>query len=68
METRGYLNAERDDSPGQQFLEEELYKLRVRPGGSQSAVTHKIWIAREDQEYGEGHGAFTESGVRAHWP
>jgi len=65
METREYLNADRDDSPGQQFLEEELYKLRVKPGGSQSAVTHKTWeVARDDQGvYEEGHGAFTESGL-----
>ncbi|KAG9316340.1 hypothetical protein JVU11DRAFT_2371 [Chiua virens] len=64
-ETREFLNADRDDSPGQQFLEEELYKLRVKPGGSQSAVTHKTWeVARDDQEgYEEGHGAFTESGL-----
>ncbi|KAF8135733.1 hypothetical protein EV363DRAFT_1551679 [Boletus edulis] len=63
-ETREYLNADRDDSPGQQFLEEELYKLRVKPGGSQSAVTHKTWeVARDDQGYEEGHGAFTESGL-----
>ncbi|KIJ67740.1 hypothetical protein HYDPIDRAFT_107225 [Hydnomerulius pinastri MD-312] len=67
-ETRGisaFMNSDRDDSPGQQFLEEELYKLRVKPGGSQSAVTHKTWeVARDDQdEYEEGQGAFTESGL-----
>jgi hypothetical protein len=63
-ETREYLNADRDDSPGQQFLEEELYKLRVKPGGSQSGLTHKTWeVARDDREYEEGHGAFTESGL-----
>ncbi|KAF8556141.1 hypothetical protein OG21DRAFT_1409640 [Imleria badia] len=64
-ETREYLNEDRDDSSGQQFLEEELYKLRVKPGGSQSAVTHKTWeVARDDQEeYQVGHGAFTESGL-----
>lgn len=64
-ETREFLTTDRDDSPGQQFLEEELYKLRVKPGGSQSAVTHKTWeVARDDQgEYEEGHGAFTESGL-----
>lgn len=63
--TREFLSGDRDDSPGQQFLEEELYKLRVKPGGSQSAVTHKTWeVARDDQEeYEEGHGAFTESGL-----
>ena len=67
-ETRGvseFLTGDRDDSPGQQFLEEELYKLRVKPGGSQSGGTHKTWeVARDDQdEYEEGHGAFTESGL-----
>ncbi|TFK19320.1 hypothetical protein FA15DRAFT_709093 [Coprinopsis marcescibilis] len=43
----------RDDSPGQQLLEEELYKLRQRPrnGGSQSAVSHRTWeIARNDED------------------
>jgi hypothetical protein len=60
----GFLDADRDDSPGQQFLEEELYKLRVKPGGSQSAVTHKTWeVARDDQGEYEGQGAFTESGL-----
>ncbi|KAL4074059.1 hypothetical protein J3A83DRAFT_4371343 [Scleroderma citrinum] len=60
-----FMTGDRDDSPGQQFLEEELYKLRVKPGGSQSGVTHKTWeVARDDQdEYEEGHGAFTESGL-----
>ncbi|KAG0693304.1 hypothetical protein DFH29DRAFT_964675 [Suillus ampliporus] len=68
-ETRGamseFLSGDRDDSPGQQFLEEELYKLRVKPGGSQSAITHKTWeVARDDQdEFEEGQGAFTESGL-----
>ncbi|KAF9222509.1 hypothetical protein BS17DRAFT_782960 [Gyrodon lividus] len=60
----GFLDTDRDDSPGQQFLEEELYKLRVKPGGSQSAVTHKTWeVARDDQDTYEGQGAFTESGI-----
>jgi hypothetical protein len=60
-----FLSGDRDDSPGQQFLEEELYKLRVKPGGSQSAITHKTWeVARDDQdEFEEGQGAFTESGL-----
>lgn len=31
-----------NESPGQQYLEEELYKLRQRPGGPESA-THKTW-------------------------
>ena len=61
----------RDDSPGQQYLEEELYKLRIKPGGSQAA-THKTWELGEvppeeqdeyDEEEGQ-HGAdFTESGL-----
>ncbi|KAG1752914.1 hypothetical protein EDB19DRAFT_1670525 [Suillus lakei] len=60
-ETRGgmseFLSGDRDDSPGQQFLEEELY--------NQSAITHKTWeVARDDQdEFEEGQGAFTESGL-----
>lgn len=52
-ETKGiseFLAGERDDSPGQQFLEEELYKLRIKTGGSQLAK----------DEYG-GHTVFTES-------
>ncbi|KAG6334216.1 hypothetical protein ID866_4874 [Astraeus odoratus] len=68
-ETRGvseFMTGDRDDSPGQQFLEEELYKLRVKPGGSQSGLSHKTWeVARDDdqEEYEEGQGAFTESGL-----
>jgi hypothetical protein len=57
---------ERHESPGAQYLEEELYKLRIRPTGSQSGYTHKTWeLAREDDEYDEGEGqiAATESGV-----
>ena len=39
----------RDDSPGQQFLEEELYKLRQKRHGSQSAQSHRTWeLARDD--------------------
>ncbi|KAI6046149.1 hypothetical protein EDC04DRAFT_1876676 [Pisolithus marmoratus] len=60
-----FMTADRDDSPGQQFLEEELYKLRVKPGGSQSGVTHKTWeVARDDLDgYEEDHGRFRESGL-----
>ena len=40
---------DRDDSPGKQFLEEELYKLRQKPHGSQSGLSHKTWeVAPED--------------------
>ncbi|KAF8271233.1 hypothetical protein EI94DRAFT_1720730 [Lactarius quietus] len=58
------------DSPGQQFLEEELYKLRVRAGpGSQSGNTHKTWeLARDNGEYedeeADGQAAVTESGAQ----
>jgi len=42
------LSEPRDDSGGQQFLEEELYKLRQRPQGSQSGHSHHTWeVARE---------------------
>lgn len=56
------------DSTGQQYLEEELYKLRVKQTtGSQSVMTHKTWeVARDDgDEYddGEGQAAVTESGL-----
>jgi len=53
-EPMGEYNEEQDISPGQQFLEEELYKLRVKPAGSQSAHTHHTWeIARDEGEYDE---------------
>ncbi|KAI0036853.1 hypothetical protein K488DRAFT_81599 [Vararia minispora EC-137] len=57
------------NSPGQQYLEEELYKLRIRPGDSHSAVTHKTWeLARDDgeeyeEEEGDAQAAITESGM-----
>ncbi|KAJ7188288.1 hypothetical protein C8R46DRAFT_1054262 [Mycena filopes] len=48
----------RDDSPGQQYLEEELYKLRQKPHGSNSRLSHHSWeVARDDEpEYDEEHG------------
>lgn len=63
-----YMPNDRTDSPGQQYLEEELYKLRVKPTGSQSAMTHKTWeVARDDgQDYdddGDAQAAVTESGM-----
>ncbi|CCM05715.1 uncharacterized protein FIBRA_07947 [Fibroporia radiculosa] len=58
---------DRGESPGQQYLEEELYKLRVKPTGSQSAMTHKTWeVARDDgEDYDDGDAqvAVTESGM-----
>jgi hypothetical protein len=69
-DTRGIseYTANHRDSPGQQYLEEELYKLRIRPGGSQSAMTHKTWeLARDDgedyDEEGDAQAAITESGM-----
>lgn len=58
---------DRENSPGQQYLEEELYKLRVKPTtGSQSVATHKTWeVAPQDADDYEGDGqvAVTESGI-----
>jgi hypothetical protein len=48
---------EHDHSPGQQYLEEELYKLRVKP--SQSEHSHNTWqVTRGDQA--ENEPAITE--------
>ncbi|EKM54304.1 uncharacterized protein PHACADRAFT_258083 [Phanerochaete carnosa HHB-10118-sp] len=60
-----------DYSPGQQYLEEELYKLRVKPhtgAASQSGATHKTWeVARDDggdfHDEGDTQAAVTESGL-----
>ena len=65
--TRGladeYVVGAGNDSPRHQFLEEELYKLRVKPGPG----THKTWeVVREggDYEYeDEAQAAVTESGM-----
>ncbi|KAL7281780.1 hypothetical protein PYCCODRAFT_1430922 [Trametes coccinea BRFM310] len=58
---------DRENSPGQEYLEQELYRLRVKPTGSQSVATHKTWeLARDgDDEYEEGDApvAITESGL-----
>lgn len=46
---RGVYGADdRDDSPGQQFLEEELYRLRQRQGGSQSGRSHHTWLVSRE--------------------
>ncbi|KAH9946993.1 hypothetical protein B0H21DRAFT_375378 [Amylocystis lapponica] len=72
-DTRGlgssdYMPNDRGESPGQQYLEEELYKLRVKPTGSQSVATHKTWeVARDDgdDDYddGDAQAAVTDSGM-----
>jgi len=55
----------RDDSPGQQYLEEELYKLRQRPAGSQSAHSHKSWEVAQhnDNDDFEDNGHILPSGL-----
>ena len=57
----------RNDSPGRQFLEEELYKLRVKTGPGSAVGTHKTWeVAREDGDYeyeGDAQAAVTDSGM-----
>jgi hypothetical protein len=41
----------RDDSPGQQYLEEELYKLKQKSHGSQSGMSHNTWeVAQHDDQ------------------
>jgi hypothetical protein len=45
---RGIQQSE-NDRMIQQYLEEELYKLRQKPHGGQSGLSHKTWeIARDD--------------------
>jgi hypothetical protein len=62
-----YMSGARNDSPGRQFLEEELYKLRVKTGPGSAVGTHKTWeVAREDGDFdyeGEGQAAVTDSGM-----
>lgn len=70
-DTRGIASEynDRENSSGQQYLEEELYKLRVKPHtGTQSVTaTHKTWeLARDDgHDYddGDAQAAVTESGL-----
>ncbi|KAH9895121.1 hypothetical protein C8Q73DRAFT_665408 [Cubamyces lactineus] len=58
---------DRENSPGQEYLEQELFRLRVKPTGSQSVATHKTWeLARDgedDYDEGEAPVAVTESGL-----
>jgi hypothetical protein len=47
-------------------LEEELYKLRQKPQGSQSALSHRTWeVARDDDDDDEeqDHDDYDENGV-----
>lgn len=45
---KNHTNPERDDSPGQQYLEEELYKLRQRPVGGSGQRT--VWDVTRDED------------------
>ncbi|KAF9482263.1 hypothetical protein BDN70DRAFT_829667 [Pholiota conissans] len=41
----------REDSTGEQYLEQQLYKLRQKPQGSQSARSHRSWeLAHHDED------------------
>ncbi|KAI0081913.1 hypothetical protein K474DRAFT_1655795 [Panus rudis PR-1116 ss-1] len=69
-DTRGVPSEymDREDSSGRQYLEEELYKLRIKPG-TRSEATHKTWeLARDngeeyDEDDGDAQAAVTESGI-----
>ncbi|KAI0793198.1 hypothetical protein C8Q75DRAFT_549078 [Abortiporus biennis] len=72
VDTRGLPSEynDREYSPGQQYLEEELFKLRVKPTtGTQSVATHKTWeLTRDDggEDYddeADAQAAVTESGL-----
>jgi hypothetical protein len=56
--SQGHNIVTRDDSPGQQYLEEELYKLRQKPHGSHSRLSHNSWELTRDGEpdYDDEHG------------
>ena len=73
--SRYALSEPRDDSGGQQYLEEELYKLRQRPPRSQSVHSHHTWeVTREhdldDDERPDARNVPTipDSGERASSP
>ncbi|THH09805.1 hypothetical protein EW145_g1763 [Phellinidium pouzarii] len=43
----------RGDSPGQQVLEEELYRLRVKEQSRSAAMTHQSWVLAEESVGGD---------------
>ncbi|KAF8893376.1 hypothetical protein BD779DRAFT_1435825 [Infundibulicybe gibba] len=54
------MSDNRDDSGGQDCLEEQFYQLRQKPQGSQSQVTHRSWeLALDDEQNQEGPTAPT---------
>ena len=57
----------RNDSPGRQTLEEEVYKLGVKTGPGSAVGMHKTWeVAREDGDFdneGDAQAAVTDSGM-----
>ncbi|KAI0711832.1 hypothetical protein C8T65DRAFT_695384 [Cerioporus squamosus] len=40
----------REDLPDEQYLEQELYKLRVKPGRSQSVASYNSWEPQRDAD------------------
>ena len=62
----------RNDSPGREFLEEDLYKLRLKTGLGAPVGIHETWeVVREsgDFEYeGEAQAAVTDSGSESGMP
>ena len=56
---------DRDGSPGKQYLEEELYKLRQKPHGSQSGLSHRTWEVTRDDDHDdyEENGQIPPSGL-----
>lgn len=51
----------RDDSPGQQLLEEELFRLRQRPAGSQ--LSHRTWEVAQHNEDDDDNGNILPSNL-----
>ncbi|KAH6914507.1 hypothetical protein BKA70DRAFT_668464 [Coprinopsis sp. MPI-PUGE-AT-0042] len=64
-ETQGYPSeAGREDSTGQQFLEEELYKLKQRPAKTQSALSHRTWEITKNNPAGDDDEEYDEDAMR----
>ena len=63
-----YMAGSRNDSPGRQYLEEWLYKLRLKTGPGSAVDTHKTWgvpweDGLDDHDEGEAQAAVTDSGI-----
>ncbi|KAH8119329.1 hypothetical protein DFH11DRAFT_1564402 [Phellopilus nigrolimitatus] len=63
------LSNGRGESPGQQVLEQELYRLRVKePNRSQAAMTHQSWVVAEESMGGDREARATEQGTESEIP